>query len=498
LSQGALDRERDLIVGRTHVQGRTRRGMLLRVTPLRMRGVVEGRDSVSIQQRDRVYRRMLAAADAVAAVAALEVANVVTRSGPLLRPAVVVAFIAVAVGASKLLGLYDRDDLLLRKSTLEEAPAIFHMATLFALLVALSDWQLLGRPLRAPQLFAVWTLVFGLTLVTRSAARQVSHRLVKPERCLVVGDLAGVDAISPRLTVGRGVNAELVSSLVFDAQHSNATSLEAVERMIGELDVQRVILAPREADSDLVLDVVRLVKSLGVKVSLLPRLFEVVGSSVVFDDVNGLTVLGVRRFGLSRSSATIKRATDIGAALLGLIAVAPIMAAVALLIRSDTPGPVFFRQTRVGRDGRHFTMLKFRSMVVDADSMRGELVKSNGHDNGCLFKLSGDPRVTRIGKWLRRSSLDELPQLLNVLRGDMSIVGPRPLIIDDDAMVQGFHRRRLHLTPGMTGPWQALGSKAPLNEMVNMDYLYIANWSLYGDVKIILRTAMHVAARSGI
>jgi lipopolysaccharide/colanic/teichoic acid biosynthesis glycosyltransferase len=145
-------------------------------------------------------------------------------------------------------------------------------------------------------------------------------------------------------------------------------------------------------------------------------------------------------------------------------------------------------------------MLKFRSMVADADAQRTELLERHGNCNGKgrLFKLADDPRVTRVGKWLRRTSLDELPQLLNVLRGDMSLVGPRPLIVDEDALVRGLHRRRLHLTPGMTGPWQSLGSTAPLNEMINMDYLYIANWSLYADVKIVLRTAMHVLGRNGV
>jgi exopolysaccharide biosynthesis polyprenyl glycosylphosphotransferase len=374
------------------------------------------------------------------------------------------------------------------------------MATLFALLVELSSWQLLGGPLRPAQLAATWALVFALTLVTRTCARGISHGVARPERCLVVGDLSGVNALSSRLVVGRGVNADLIGTLVLGSGANQALSLESIEQMVRDLDVQRVILAPREADSDLVLDVVRLVKGLGVKVSLLPRLFEVVGSSVVFDDLHGITLLGVRRFGLSRSSAAIKRATDVTVALIGLAAVSPIMAIVALLIRADTPGPIFFRQIRVGRDGERFEMLKFRSMVADADAQRTELVERHGNSNGNgrLFKLADDPRVTRVGKWLRRTSLDELPQLLNVLRGDMSLVGPRPLIVDEDALVRGWQRRRLRLTPGMTGPWQSLGSTAPLNEMINMDYLYIANWSLYADVKIVLRTAMHVLGRNGV
>ncbi|MBA2516777.1 MAG: sugar transferase, partial [Solirubrobacterales bacterium] len=160
-------------------------------------------------------------------------------------------------------------------------------------------------------------------------------------------------------------------------------------------------------------------------------------------------------------------------------------------------GPVFFRQTRVGRDGDHFEMLKFRSMVDGADALKAQLHTLNESDG--LFKMANDPRVTRIGRLLRASSLDELPQLLNVLKGDMSLVGPRPLVLDEDALVHGWHRRRLHLTPGMTGPWQVLGSRqVPLHDMVKIDYMYIANWSFWIDFKILLRTVMHVLRRAGV
>jgi exopolysaccharide biosynthesis polyprenyl glycosylphosphotransferase len=498
LSQGTLNREREAVALRG--LRRARRGVIHLGRPRTLGSVFEGPNSRAILRRDRVYRRMLVVADVVAVFAALELSVVATGAGPHLHLVVLLPLLAAAVGTAKFLGLYDRDDLVLHKSTLNEAPTVFHMATLFALLVELSSWQLLGGPLRPAQLAATWALVFALTLVTRTCARGISHGVARPERCLVVGDLSGVNALSSRLVVGRGVNADLIGTLVLGSGANQALSLESIEQMVRDLDVQRVILAPREADSDLVLDVVRLVKGLGVKVSLLPRLFEVVGSSVVFDDLHGITLLGVRRFGLSRSSAAIKRATDVTVALIGLAAVSPIMAIVALLIRADTPGPIFFRQIRVGRDGERFEMLKFRSMVADADAQRTELVERHGNSNGNgrLFKLADDPRVTRVGKWLRRTSLDELPQLLNVLRGDMSLVGPRPLIVDEDALVRGWQRRRLRLTPGMTGPWQSLGSTAPLNEMINMDYLYIANWSLYADVKIVLRTAMHVLGRNGV
>jgi lipopolysaccharide/colanic/teichoic acid biosynthesis glycosyltransferase len=208
-------------------------------------------------------------------------------------------------------------------------------------------------------------------------------------------------------------------------------------------------------------------------------------------------MLGVRRFGLTRSSMALKRMFDLAGSAVMLLAVAPIMAAVALAVRLDSHGPILFRQTRIGRDGKPFEIFKFRTMVPDAEARKQELAHLNETEG--LFKIAHDPRITRIGAWLRRTALDELPQLLNVARGEMSLVGPRPLVVDEDAKVEGLDRSRLHLTPGMTGHWQILGSaRIPLHEMVGIDYLYVANWSLWTDLKILLRTVPYVLARRGM
>ncbi len=175
----------------------------------------------------------------------------------------------------------------------------------------------------------------------------------------------------------------------------------------------------------------------------------------------------------------------------------PLIAIVALAIKLDSAGPVFFGQRRVGRDGEVFRILKFRSMVKDAEALRAALEAQNESTGN--FKLARDPRVTRVGRLIRRTSLDELPQLINVLRGDMSLVGPRPLVLPEDRLVEGRHRDRLHLAPGITGPWQVLGPvRPPLSEMVKTDYLYAVNWSIWSDVKLLLRTLSHVAARRGL
>jgi exopolysaccharide biosynthesis polyprenyl glycosylphosphotransferase len=276
--------------------------------------------------------------------------------------------------------------------------------------------------------------------------------------------------------------------------HAVADARELVRR----LKIQRVIIAPHTPAGGETLDLMRAFGATGARVSVIPALLQVVGSAVEFDDVHGVAVLGVRSFSLSRSSRIVKRMFDVLAATLGLAVAAPAMAVTALLVKLTSRGPIFFRQERVGRGGRPFELLKFRSMCVDAEERKAELAAHNQAAEG-FFKIADDPRITRLGRVLRKTNLDELPQLLNVLRGEMSLVGPRPLIPQEDRRVVGWHRRRLELTPGMTGHWQVLGSsRVPLDEMVAIDYLYVANWSLWTDVKLLLRTIPHVLRARGL
>jgi lipopolysaccharide/colanic/teichoic acid biosynthesis glycosyltransferase len=221
------------------------------------------------------------------------------------------------------------------------------------------------------------------------------------------------------------------------------------------------------------------------------------GSSVEQDYLNGLTLLGVKRFEIGKSSQLIKRGIDVVVSGAALVLLSPLLAAIAVAIRLDSRGPVLFRQSRAGRRGEPFEMLKFRSMVDGADGLKDELRHLNEADG--IFKIANDPRITRVGRVLRRGHLDELPQLINVLRGDMSLVGPRPLPLDEDQAIRGWYRDRLEVPPGITGYWQVLGSsRIPLEEMMKLDYLYIANWSIWGDLKLMLRTVPVVVNRRGL
>jgi lipopolysaccharide/colanic/teichoic acid biosynthesis glycosyltransferase len=200
--------------------------------------------------------------------------------------------------------------------------------------------------------------------------------------------------------------------------------------------------------------------------------------------------------------AWIKRAVDVVGAALGLVVFAPVLLAIALLIRLDSPGPLLFRQVRRGHRGRLFRMLKFRTMVADAERRLGGLEACNESAGGVQFKLRRDPRVTRLGRFLRRSSLDELPQLINVLKGEMSLVGPRPLQLRDSDRLRGAdlrgYRRRLEVLPGLTGPWQVGGrSELGYELMVELDLDYVANYSLGRDLVIIGQTIGAVLLRRG-
>jgi exopolysaccharide biosynthesis polyprenyl glycosylphosphotransferase len=274
---------------------------------------------------------------------------------------------------------------------------------------------------------------------------------------------------------------------------------------LGEIDlpsllakqrVGRVVVADAEFEREQLLAVLRDCKQASVKVSLLPVSFSALGPSVEVDDLQGVTVLGINPPVLSSSDRLVKRALDLaGTGVLGVLAL-PLLVIAAAAIKLSSPGPVLFRQERIGRDGRRFRLLKLRTMVRDAEARRGELL-AQSKDPGWLH-LEHDPRITRIGRLLRLTSLDELPQLWNVIKGDMSLVGPRPLVAEEDRMVGEWARGRLDLTPGITGLWQVLGrTSIPFEEMVKLDYLYVTNWSLWGDVRLILRTLPVVLRRDG-
>jgi exopolysaccharide biosynthesis polyprenyl glycosylphosphotransferase len=230
----------------------------------------------------------------------------------------------------------------------------------------------------------------------------------------------------------------------------------------------------------------------GVPVRIVPDLFQMTLSKVEVDNLNGIPLMGIREPVLRDWQVLTKRALDVVLASLGLLILSPIFLVVAVAIRLDSPGPIIFRQERIGKGGEEFTCLKFRSMCVDAEA-RIAALKCHNEASGPLFKMRQDPRRTLVGRFLRRTSLDELPQLWNVLRGEMSIVGPRPALDSEVREYAPWHRRRLEVAPGITGLWQVSGrSDLTFDEGVLLDVYYIENWSLFLDLRILVKTVPSV------
>ncbi len=233
------------------------------------------------------------------------------------------------------------------------------------------------------------------------------------------------------------------------------------------------------------------------RVRIVPDVFQMTLARMQVEEIAGVPMIGVKETSISGLNQLVKRSIDVVLAGLILFLAAPLMGFLALMIKLESPGPVLFRQERVGKNGHRFTCFKFRSMIENAEQQLDRL-KSLNEADGPLFKIKADPRMTLVGKWLRRFSLDELPQLYNVLRGEMSLIGPRPPLPSEVEQYQEWHKRRLEVSPGLTGLWQISGrSGLTFDEMALLDIYYVENWSLGLDTKIMLQTVPKVLLGDG-
>jgi exopolysaccharide biosynthesis polyprenyl glycosylphosphotransferase len=278
-------------------------------------------------------------------------------------------------------------------------------------------------------------------------------------------------------------------------------------RVLGGLDelpgilertaTDELILSEGDFDEPLVLEVVEAAHRRGVKVRLAPRTTELLVQQGEYVPGQGVPLFELRPPVLTGAEWAVKRTFDLSvSALLALLGL-PVWALLAIAIKLESRGPVLYVDRRVGVGEREFGMLKFRTMVADAAEQQPELEQAN-EATGALFKIRDDPRVTRVGRMLRRLSIDELPQVLNVLRGEMSLVGPRPLPLRDYQLLAPWHRKRYLVLPGMTGLWQISGrSSLGFDDLVRLDFTYLENWSLWLDISIILRTFPAVLSKRG-
>jgi exopolysaccharide biosynthesis polyprenyl glycosylphosphotransferase len=358
-------------------------------------------------------------------------------------------------------------------------------------------------------LVEVGLLTIGLLALVRGAEglaiAYLRRRGVGIKRVVIVG--AGeIGRTVMRTIVARPDLGYRVVGFVDDNPEKGYTDIGRF-KALGPLDNLPTILDEERPDEVIItlpwmyhrkiMGIVRECERRGVRPRIVPDLFQMSLTQVNVEDLGGVPLIGVRTVAISKGALLVKRLIDVTVAAVGLVLCAPLFLLIALAIRLDSPGPIIFRQTRVGLRGRHFEMYKFRSMHVGAEEQQDMLADLNEAD-GPIFKIRDDPRLTRVGRILRRLSLDELPQLVNVLRGEMSLVGPRPPIPAEVEKYQEWHKKRLEAPPGMTGLWQVSGrSRLSFDEMVLLDIYYIENWSLWLDFKILMRTIPKVLLGEG-
>jgi exopolysaccharide biosynthesis polyprenyl glycosylphosphotransferase len=456
-------------------------------------------------RRGWLLRRALVLADVVGLLSAFVIAALVTEGeGHALSSRGEVLLIVLSlplwVLLMKLHGLYDRDGERADHSTVDEITKVFQVVTIgtwmfFVIVHGTSDFEL---PL--DRLIVFWlSATVGIPIV-RALTRAGCRRSVAYIQNAVIVGTGPVGRLVARKVLNHPEYGINLVGFVDGAPVADGGSLagipilgspERLHQLVKDLDIERVIVAFTPDSHEHTLDVVRAVRDLDVQVDIVPRLFEVVGTNSSVHMLEGIPLVGLPPLSLSRSARFLKRGFDLFGAVLGLIVLAPVFLATAVAIKIDSRGPVFFRQLRRGEYGRTFRIYKFRTMCEDAEVRKADVAHLNMHeeDDPRMFKVPADPRITRVGAFLRRWSLDELPQLINVVLGEMSLVGPRPLILEEDEYVERWARKRLELRPGITGLWQVLGrSDIPFEDMTKLDYLYVTSWSLKEDLRLILLT----------
>lgn len=469
-------------------------------------------------RRGWLVRRMLLGADVLGLLAAFFVAELVFRGNALvdsigigLETVVFLGALPAWIVAAKLYGLYDRDEERARHSTADELMSVFHLITVGVWLFFAVSWLAgFASPSQA-KLSTFWVLAIAGVIATRSGARALARRQsAYLQNTLIVG--AG--------DVGQLIGRKLLQHPEYGINLIGFVDAEPKERRrdLGELqllggpddlreiirrhDVDRVIVAFSNDHHEHQLALVHALREYDVQIDLVPRLFEAVNPRAGIHAVEGLPLVGLPVARMPRSSRLFKRSVDIGGALILLGLTAPLIVVIAWLVRRDSPGPTFFRQTRLGMDMREFTLLKFRTMRDGTDQaphreyLRQIMNSAAVPGSNNLYKLDRSEDVTRVGRWLRKTSLDELPQLLNVLRGDMSLVGPRPAIPYELEFCAPHHLERFLVPAGLTGLWQVEArAHSSYAEALDLDVAYVRGWSLGLDLRLLLRTPLLMLRR---
>ena len=489
--------------------------------PARLRAQREQRSAWRVaRRRGWLVRRMLVLADVVGLllafltvellfVPAVQHATAIRTKDFLLSIVSLPLWIVIA----KLYRLYDQDEERTHHSTSDDIVGVFHVVTIGTWLtfVLLSVSGLADPSLE--KAIGLWVSAILFITLFRTIARTICRRnVLYLQNTLIIGAGDIGQRVARKLLRHPEYGFNLVGFVDSKPKerHSDLGHLallgppEQLEELVCTYDIERVVVAFSNDTDDETLAAVRALNDLEIQVDVVPRLFELVGASAKIDTLEGLPLIELPPLRLPRSSQLVKRTVDVIGAAAGLLVTAPLFAFFALAIKLDSPGPVFFRQERLGKDQRPFTALKFRTMRVGADTdVHRDYIKTTmnadlaANGNG-LYKLERQDAVTRVGRWLRATSLDELPQLINVLRGDMSLVGPRPCIPYETEYFRPHHFERFLVPAGLTGLWQVTArAHSTFGEALDMDVAYVRGWSLGLDLRLLCRTPLTVLARRG-
>ena len=435
-----------------------------------------------------LLRRMLALADILAVGAAATFVGLWGSGAE--ASLLLVLFAPVWIVTAKLAGLYDRDQRTLRHLTVDELPWIVMWALSSTALLTLLLVPFPALDLISDDRLLVWGTVLGLGFVFRASARGVWRRITPPERVLIVGEGPLAQAVVRKLELFPDIHAEI---------HSRIASCAQLDERLQQLEenVDRVVIACSELSETLLERLLPVCRGRHIKLTIVPPTRGMFGTATHLTHIAELPLLDYNTWDISRTTVGLKRAFDIMVALVGLVATLPLFVLVGLATLVDSGRPIIFRQTRAGERARPFQMLKFRTMVPDAERLLADLVPFDELADP-MFKLKADPRVTRLGRLLRRASIDELPQLINVLRGEMSIVGPRPEQLDLVERYAPEHQFRLEVKPGITGPMQVYGrGELTFEERLAVEREYVENLSLVRDIRIVLMTLPAVLGKRG-
>jgi exopolysaccharide biosynthesis polyprenyl glycosylphosphotransferase len=460
--------------------------------------------------RGFILRRLLAVSDIIALIAAWAVVQGVLLPA-LGRPinvsdqVIFLPMLLLWTAVGSLLGLYHLPDRSLDHSIAEEFGPVALTAAVWSWGFILTRAAFENGSIEVFPSLMLWLVSIVMILLLRGLVRGVTKRRAwYQQRVFLIGTPNDVGRVARRvkrhpeygLVVVRILSMGEVPRGPAGAEEGTekltVPKAEVLTEIIARSGIHRVIIATPPADSEARSQLIRRLKETDVHIDLIVGDPDAFSSSSVIHQVEGLPVVTLPAIGEGRAWEVLKRLLDVAASAGGLLLLSPLLAYCAVRIKLGSEGPVFFRQQRIGRYGEPFDLIKLRTMVSQADARKDEVVELNVHRRGDtpgMFKIHDDPRITPFGSTLRRYSLDELPQLWHVLKGDMSLVGPRPLIPEEAGLIEGDYSLRTRMRPGLTGPWQALGrSDIGFADMVKLDYTYVANWSFAEDLRLLLRT----------